>query len=80
MRVLCTVSSWRGGKRAARVHTQNCFDLYSRPSSLVCFMRELTGECPNTMAVTRMRGTVGQPGHAAEGAGQSDRESLPSVP
>ena len=42
-------------------------------------MRELAGECPNPMAMTRVRGTVGQPGRAAEGAGQSDRESLPSV-
>ena len=37
----------------------------------VCFM--------HTVAMIRMRRTVGQRGHATEGAGQGDRKSLPSV-
>ena len=35
--------------------------------------------CPHPVAMIRMRRTVGQPGHDTEGAGQSDRKSLPSV-
>ena len=45
----------------------------------VCFLREPCGCAHTTVAMIRMRPTVGQPGHATDGAGQSDRESLCSV-
>ena len=35
--------------------------------------------CPHLVARIRIRRTVGQPGHATEDAGRSDRNSLPSV-
>ena len=70
-----TPSFWRTGSEGGR--GENC-TISSCDDDRLLHARALR-VCPHPVAMIRMRRTVGQPGHATEGAGQSDRESLSSV-